>query len=59
MFNKQAKEIAEQYLREQAKIIGKYGHAPKLSGDRYREALSDTQKIFQALSTSPEVKSKE
>ena len=52
MSTKQAKEIAEQYLREQAKIIAKYGSAPKLSGDRYREALSETQKTFQALSTS-------
>jgi len=50
MSNKQAKEIAERYLREQAEIIGKYGNAPKLSGDRYREALSDTQKAFQAIS---------
>jgi hypothetical protein len=52
MSNKHAKKIAEQYLKEQATIIGKYGAAPKLSGDRYREALNDTQKTFQTLSTS-------
>ena len=52
MSSKQAKQAAEEYLKEQAKIIGKYGAAPKLSGDRYREALNDTQRTFQTISDS-------
>jgi hypothetical protein len=50
MSNKQAKEMAQQFLKEQAKIIGKYGTAPKLTGDRYQEALTETHRVFQSLS---------
>ncbi len=52
MSSKQAKQTAERYLKEQAEIIKKYGGTPKLSGERYREALAETQKTFQALSAS-------
>jgi hypothetical protein len=52
MSAKEAKQVAEQFLREQAEIIGKYGEKPKLSGDGYKEALADTQRAFQSLSAS-------
>jgi hypothetical protein len=52
MSTKQAKQAAEDFLRESAKIIGKYGEEPKLSGDRYKRVLAETQKTFQTLSTA-------
>jgi hypothetical protein len=52
MSAKQAKQAAEQFLRESAEIIGKYGEQPKLSGKRYEQILADTQKTFQSLSTN-------
>jgi len=52
MSTKQAKQAAEQFLRDSAKIMGKYGEEPKLSGDRYREVLAATQRTFQSLSNN-------
>jgi hypothetical protein len=50
----EAKKMAEEYLKEQARIIEQYGAAPKLRGDRYKEAVSETQKTFQTLRASSE-----
>ena len=50
MSSKQAKQAAEQFLRDSAEIMGKYGQEPKLSGKRYEEVLAETQRTFQALS---------
>lgn len=58
MSDSQAKKIAAQYLKEQAEIIGRYGKAPKLSGESYREAESDTAKTFQTLSAAKKQKKK-
>lgn len=52
MSNKEINHIAEQYLKEQAKIIGKYGDPPRLHGDKYREALAETKKAFTVISAS-------
>jgi hypothetical protein len=52
MSTKQAKLAAEQFLKESAQIIGKYGQEPKLSGQRYERVLAETQKTFQALSAA-------
>ena len=46
----EAEKNAIKYLREQAWIIGKYGKAPKLSGESYQAALEATAKTFQSLS---------
>ena len=48
----EAKKNAEQFLKDQAKIIKKYGEAPKLSGAGYKAALTETTRTFQSLSTS-------
>jgi hypothetical protein len=48
----EAKKMAENYLKAQAKIIGKYGSAPKLSGDRYKRAINDTKRTFQTLTAA-------
>ena len=52
MSRSEAKKNATQFLREQARIIGKYGKAPKLSGEKYQAALRGTAKTFQSLSTA-------
>jgi hypothetical protein len=52
MSARKAQQVATQYLRDQAKIISKYGDAPRLSGDRYKEALADTKKTFKVLSSN-------
>jgi hypothetical protein len=50
MSDSQAKQIATKYLKEQAEIIAKYGSAPKLSGERFKQAVAETQKNFKVLS---------
>jgi hypothetical protein len=50
MSDSQAKQFATKYLKEQAEIIAKYGSAPKLSGERFKQAVTETQKNFQVLS---------
>ncbi len=57
MTPRDAKKNAEQFLKAQAAIMRKYGEAPKLSGQDYKAALSDTTKTFQTLSTSKKTKS--
>ena len=54
MSAKQAKQAAKQFLRESAEIIAKYGEEPKLSGERYKEVLAETQRAFQSLSATKE-----
>jgi len=56
MSDSQSKKIAAQYLKEQAEIIARYGKAPKLSGESYREAESDAAKTFKTLSDSKKQK---
>ena len=50
MSDSQAKQFATKYLKEQAQIIAKYGSAPKLSGERFKQAVTETQRTFQTLS---------
>ena len=45
----EAKKMAENYLKAQAKIIERYGDAPKLFGDKYKRVVSATQKTFANL----------
>jgi len=54
----ESKRIAAQYLKEQAEIIAKYGKAPKLSGESYREAESETAKTFRTLSAAKRQRAK-
>ena len=59
MLPSEAKKNAEQFLKDQAAIIKKYGEAPKLSGEDYKAVLNDTTKTFESLSTSRKVKEEE
>jgi hypothetical protein len=50
-----AQEKAERYLKDQAKIIKKYGGTAKLHGEKYKEAVSATKRTFQLMSNAREV----
>lgn len=58
MSAKDAKRLAEEYLKEQAKIMQKHGHAPKLRGERYRESVVDTQRQILSLAATRTAKDK-
>ena len=58
MSSKDAKRLAEEYLKAQAKIMEKHGHAPKLHGERYRESVLDTQRQILTLSAARSDKEK-
>jgi uncharacterized protein (DUF1330 family) len=53
-----AQKKAEQYLKEQAQIIQKYGAKPKLRGPKYKAVVSDTMRTFACLSNSGAADSK-
>ncbi len=52
MSKTQAAKAAENYLRDQAAIMKKYGDAPKLSGPRYSAAKTATASTFQRISSA-------
>lgn len=52
MSKDQAKQVATEYLKEQAAIMKKYGDAPKLTGKRYEEAMTATTRTFHTISTT-------
>ena len=41
--------FAKEFLDGQFAIMKKFGSAPKLSADKYRKLVKDTQKSFQRL----------
>ena len=49
MSPKDAKKNAQEFLKNQAAIIKKYGGTPKLSGEAYRSALNEVAKTFTSL----------
>ena len=51
MSEKDAKKTAEQYLKEQAKVIEKHGGHVKLGSDKYKAVLAETKTAFQRLSS--------
>lgn len=51
MSAQQAKELAQRFIEEQKRILGKHGDAP-VRASKCKEAVSSVQKTFQALSTA-------
>jgi hypothetical protein len=45
----ESKKLAQNYLRDQAAIIRKHGHTPKMSGQNFRRVMNDTKKTFDNL----------
>ena len=45
---------AEAFIKDQIKIMSKYGAAPKLSAKRYKEVVAEAEKSFQSMRSEPE-----
>lgn len=52
MTTTEVKKLAQKFLEDQAAIIKKHGHTPKLSGPKFQRAVSDTRKTFETLRTA-------
>ena len=52
MATKKSETIAKRYLREQAKIMNKYGESPKLSGKRYDSAVQSIARTFETITAT-------
>ena len=52
MTSTDAKKKAEQYLKDQAEIIRKYGGVAKLKGEKYKEAVNETTRTFEILASA-------
>jgi hypothetical protein len=52
MAAKKYEAIAKRYLRDQAKIMTKYGETPKLSGKRYEAAVQSAARTFETIASS-------
>jgi hypothetical protein len=44
-----SRKVAEQFIKDQVKIMRQFGKAPKLSAKRYKEVVTDTQRSFESL----------
>jgi hypothetical protein len=44
---------AEAFIKDQLKIMGKFGSAPRLSAKRFQEAVAETQRSFESLQRQP------
>jgi hypothetical protein len=49
MTKKNLKTVAEEYLKDQFAIMEKHGGGPKISRERYRELVINTESRFAAL----------
>lgn len=49
MATSEVKKLAQNFLRDQAEIIKKHGHTPKMSGQNFRRVMNDTRKTFENL----------
>lgn len=43
------RNLAEKFINDQLKIMSEHGKAPKLSRERYEEAVADAEKTFEAM----------
>lgn len=49
-----SRRIAEEFIKDQVRIMGEHGKAPRLSARRYQEAVAETEKSFESLRTRKE-----
>jgi len=52
MTTTEVKKLAQKFMEDQAAIIRKHGHTPKLSGPKFQRALNGTRKTFETLRTA-------
>ena len=53
-----ARRDAEAFIKDQIRIMGKHGDAPKLSAKRYREVVAEAERSFQSMRSKPESEGK-
>jgi hypothetical protein len=55
-----SRKVAEDFINDQLKIMGKFGNKPKLSPERYKAAVNEAQKSFESLrpQEAPKTKAK-
>jgi hypothetical protein len=51
MATKDAEKLTTSYLKDQAKIMRKYGETPKLSGKIYEAAFKSIASTFETISS--------
>jgi hypothetical protein len=44
-----SRKVAEEFIRDQVRIMGEHGRAPKLSAKRFQEAVAETERSFASL----------
>lgn len=44
-----SRKVAEQFIKDQVRIMGEHGKAPKLSAKRYKAVVEETQRSFESL----------
>lgn len=49
MSKENLKKVAEQYIKDQFKIMAKHGKAPKLNQEQYREVVTSARRSFELL----------
>jgi hypothetical protein len=52
-----AKKLAHDFLKDQAAIIKKYGHRPKMSGQKFQRVINETKRTFETLKSAAKVQS--
>jgi hypothetical protein len=53
-----SRKLAEDFIKDQLRIMREHGKEPKLSQKRYEEAVTETQKSFESLRPEPKAKAK-
>ena len=48
-----SRKVADNFLRDQIRIMRKHGSAPKLTPAQYKKILAETQKSFESLRGTP------
>jgi hypothetical protein len=49
-----SRRLAEEFIKDQVRIMGEHGKAPRLSAKRYKEAVAETQRSFESLRSRKE-----
>jgi hypothetical protein len=53
-----SRKIAENFIKDQLRIMRKFGNEPKLSSKRYEELIAETQRSFESLRPPESLKAK-
>jgi hypothetical protein len=57
MATSETRKLAQDFLKDEAEIIRKYGHSPKMSGQKFQRVVNATKRTFDNLKTATRVSS--